>query len=61
MTDRERIDALEHKLNEAMNLTAALQVVAWDFAQEVEAANTQARLRRDAVIGLADALERVLA
>jgi hypothetical protein len=60
MTEREKIYALENKLNNALNLTAALQMVAWDFAQ-ADAENTQARLRRDAVIGLADALERALA
>ena len=60
MSDQEKIDALENKLNHALNLTAALQMVAWDFAQEAEAENSQARQRRDAVIGLADALERAL-
>jgi hypothetical protein len=59
MTEREKIYALENKLNNALNLTAALQMVAWDFAQ-ADAPDNAAKQRRDAVIGLADALERAL-
>ncbi|MEY8841940.1 hypothetical protein AB9K41_23165 [Cribrihabitans sp. XS_ASV171] len=61
MTEREKIDALEYKLADALNLTAALQLVAWDMSQEIVEQDSQARVRRDAVIGLADALERALA
>ncbi|MEY8838890.1 hypothetical protein AB9K41_07640 [Cribrihabitans sp. XS_ASV171] len=61
MTDREQFEVLENKLAEAQNLTSALQLVAWDMAQREAQAGSQERLCRDAVIGLADALERVLA
>lgn len=60
MTEREKIDALEDKLNNALNLTAALQLVAWDLCQTVAEPGSQEQVRRDAVIGLADALERTL-
>lgn len=60
MTDRERIDALENKLNHALNLTAALQMVAWDLCQTAVEPGSQDQLRRDAVIGLADAFEQAL-
>lgn len=61
MTEREKIEALEDKLNHALNLTAALQLVAWDLCQTSAEPGSQEQVRRDAVIGLADAFERTLA
>lgn len=61
MTEREKIEALEDKLNLAQNLTAALQMVAWDMCQTSAEPGSQEQMRRDAVVGLSEALERALA
>lgn len=60
MSEREKIEVLENKLNHALNLTAALQLVAWEMCQRAAEPGSQDQRIRDAVVGLSDALDRAL-
>ncbi|WP_170332451.1 hypothetical protein [Ruegeria arenilitoris] len=60
MTDQEKIRAYESQITAAVNLVDALQIVAWDFAStQIEDQNLNQI--RNAVVGLSDSLENVLA
>jgi len=54
---RKEREELDKKLHDIRNLIDALQTVAWDMAQErIELGSARDR-QRNAVIGLADAME----
>lgn len=53
-------EAVNQKLTHVTNLVAALQIVAWDVAQ-LQGKEPISNDRRDAIVGLSDALGKVLA
>lgn len=52
-------DETEQRLNRASNLVAALQIVAYDVCQ-LSPEDAIGKERRDAIVGLGDALEELL-